>query len=255
MVQRLSPQAAAGSRRCPQATPRLVVGFRGRALRRACSAARSASKGLSRPAALCDPSSRGEGCCSVKRAAEAKGGFVEECQKRLHECAGIGRSRACPRVGSDVAEVDRRQPDSEKRAPACHATSVGCTMRGDGSLVHGNLGSRQKRGTRSRERTGAEGRIATETSRDRSRDRRRSAQACGGPLSMEGALGCRICPIFTEGQREQPWLPRSNRSCESAVCEGRERQGRQRHGSSGSERQNHAEFANPTGPAEANRAS
>jgi hypothetical protein len=51
-VQRSSPQAVVGSGRRPQATSRLGGGFRGRTLRRACSAVGAVSEGLSRLAAL-----------------------------------------------------------------------------------------------------------------------------------------------------------------------------------------------------------
>jgi hypothetical protein len=52
VVQRPSPQAVVGSRRRPQAASRSGGGFRGLVLRRACSAVRPASKGLSRLVAL-----------------------------------------------------------------------------------------------------------------------------------------------------------------------------------------------------------
>jgi hypothetical protein len=61
VVQRSSSQAVVGSRRCPQVASRLVGGFRGRTLRRACSAEEAAPKRAVAVRISRDPSSRGEG--------------------------------------------------------------------------------------------------------------------------------------------------------------------------------------------------
>jgi len=75
----------------------------------------------------------------------------------------------------------------------------------DGDLAFYNPVRLRKRSAGSRERKGAEGRIVAEASRDRTRDRQRFTRVRECPPSMEGTLGCDLCPIFTEGRCERSW--------------------------------------------------
>jgi len=89
-----------GRGRRPQATPRLVGSFRGRARRRACGVVPVASKELSWLATFRGPSSRGEGRHALTGRARAEAGSGVLPKKRLDDTseARIGRSRVCPRV-------------------------------------------------------------------------------------------------------------------------------------------------------------
>jgi len=116
VFQRPSPQTVVGSRRRPQAAFRSGSGFRGLALRRACSAVGLASEGLSWLAAFVILLREGKG--RVPSKARSKRAQVRrslrQCSRGAERNARIGCSGVCPCVGKSVAEVVGRQPRSRE---------------------------------------------------------------------------------------------------------------------------------------------
>jgi len=95
-------------------------------------------------------------------------------------------------------------------------------MGGDGELARGQCSGDAKAEFRvDRVRSGAEGWIYAEATRDRVRDQPRRTHARACPPAREGTSGRRERLIFTEGRRTRPWQAGIVASRESADHEDR----------------------------------
>jgi len=234
VVQRPSPQTVVGSRRRPQAAFPSDNGFRGLALRRACSVR---GVGLGRAVAVRsarDPSSRGEGRRALNTHRESESRFDAAANGGGVRNAKIGCSGVCPCVGKSVAEIVGRQPDPEKCPSASRVNSArrgGGQGRGSSSRQPSSFAKAKFRDPWVNGRRGPDRRGNT---RDRERDRYRPTHVRGCPRRWKAPRVVESVPSSRRGEGIDLGNLEGKSPPESAEQDVRERRRCQRYGSIGS---------------------